>query len=194
MQMWFYLSWNKKKAQSKTDWSAEMGSYRFPVWTSEVPLLVLCQLSHLDGRLRGPLRRMPGEHTLAALPQIGSAFQCLWCLLAVCSSSGRWNTTRKRGQIKLPDTPQPSFAFTILRTGNLLSNYFQFPFNTVPLIKWKGAHTWCLFSISRPSSMSIGWSSKMEKEQGRKSPSICTWATREQDNTISISFNLLRVR
>lgn len=125
MQMWFYLSW-KKKAQSKTDWSAEMGSYRFPVWTSEVPLLVLCQPSHLDGRLLDPLHRMPGAHTLAALPQIGSVFQCLWCLLAVCSSSGRWNTTRKRGQIKIPDTPQLSFAFTVLR--------IQY----CPLIKWKG--------------------------------------------------------
>ena len=38
------------------------------------------------------------------------------------------------------------------------------------------AQTWCLFSMSRPSSMSMGWSSRMEKEHGRKMPSITTWA------------------
>ena len=46
-------------------------------------------------------------------------------------------------------------------------------------------HTWCLFSMSRPSSMSIGWSSKMEKEQGRKSPSIWTWAGKHAVKTKS---------
>lgn len=56
----------------------------------------------------------------------------------------------------------------------------------------KGALTWCLFSMSRPSNMSIGWSSKMEKEQGRKSPSIWTWAAEvKQDNFNLSSFIIM---
>lgn len=169
---------NQKKHAEVQRW--EPVPYRFPVWTSEVPLPVLCQPSHLDGRLHAPLLRMPVGHTLAALPQTGSGFQCLWCLLEARSSSGRSNTARKRN-VKKENSCAVSIKRTEMETtvNSSLSVYCA-------QIKKKGAHTWCLFSISRPSSMSIGWSSKMEKEQGRKSPSIWTWATRvQQDKTIS---------
>lgn len=73
----------------------------------------------------------------------------------------------------LPDILQLSCAFSVQRMGNgnpvITILYYSARCNHI-----KEAHTWCLFSISRPSSMSIGWSSKMEKEQGRKSPSIWT--------------------
>lgn len=146
----------------------QITSYHFPVWTSEAPRPVLCQLARLDGRLRGPLLRRPVARTLAALPQIGSAFQCLWCLLAARSSLGQSNTARKK---TLPDVNPLSWAFGDNGTDKTIHVRCK-----RDCVITGEAHTWCLFSMSRPSNMSMGWSSRMEKEQGRKSPSIWTWA------------------
>lgn len=153
----FYMQiWDKPHKDRQT-------SYHFPVWTSEAPRPVLCQLAHLDGRLHALLPRRPVAHTPAALPQTGSAFQCLWCLSEARSSSGRLNTARK---IKtLPDINRLFCTFAENRRDKNIH---------LKSTRHREAHTWCLFSMSRPSNMSMGWSSRMEKEQGRKSPSIWT--------------------
>merc|ERR1711970_547950 len=49
----------------------------------------------------------------------------------------------------------------------------------VPMIRqffFKSMVHWCFFNISNPNNMSIGWSSRMEKLEVKKSDSICICA------------------
>lgn len=151
---------NQKQAEVKRCGNI---SYRCPVWSAAEPRRALCQPTLRDGyRRRAPPLRTQAGRTRAAPPRTGSGFQCLWCLLAAHSSSGRLYTARKNKHTH--------------RLNIFLQKQVRRATTTVRLTRRLLVLTWCLFSISKPRSMSIGWSSKMEKEQGRKSPSIWTWA------------------
>lgn len=164
MHMWFF-TWVETKVQSKAGWNKSCGniSYRCPVWSAAEPPLALCQQTLRDGRHRAPPLRTQAGRTQAAPPQTGSGFQCLWCLLGAHSSSGRLYTARKTNRINFFGSGRDKKKKEERTT-------------TASVTRCILVITWCLFSMSKPRSMSIGWSSKMEKEQGRKSPSIWTWA------------------
>lgn len=109
----------------------------------------------------GRLAAAAGGHSPAAPPRPGTGSPCPSCQSPTGCASGRSGTAHTaRRPLAQGSSPDPNDAAR----------------DQTRLRGRRGLLTWCLLSISRPSSMSMGCSSSTEKEEVRNTPSIsiCT--------------------